>query len=164
MLPRLRIFLLLLIIFVLLAAGASCSLIEPSKGRAAVESTVIGVVNTYLTAVAAGDERRLNGIVYWDLFLGRNGGELLTRSEIHTQIEQIKTRWTPDKNPLLGLEVINVSVSGDDAKVTVRKAGKPDFPTIWVKVVWSGSGWLVAQDSLFGRDKLFAEYLSGEKQ
>ena len=118
---------------------------------------IVSLTDDYLTAVVLNDERKLNSLVFWPALLeneGLNGSRY--QEDLLKQLQGIKGRWTVENNPLLGLEVINVVVSGDNAQISLRKAGRPGFPKVWVKWQWMGRGWLVVEDSLFGKDGLLA--------
>ncbi len=41
--------------------------------------------------------------------------------------------------------------------VTFQKFQDTESPEIWIQLHWSGEGWLIVDDSLFGRGGLIAE-------
>lgn len=145
-----------------LSTSGGCSKLLSREGTDAAKATVVAIVGDYLTAVALSQERPLHSLILWDEFL-RDGQRLMTRGEVSAQLMSLKNRWTPADHPLLGLEVLSVSVQGNDAKVELRKKGHPDYPVIWVKMIWSGTGWLIVEDSLFGRGKLIEQLNASQK-
>jgi len=100
-------------------------------------------------------------MVDWDSLLQRGTSSGISREEFNKQLEALKNRWSVDENPLLDLEVLEVEARGDRARVTLRKRSKSDYPVIWVKLLWSGSGWIISEDSIFGRNKLASRVLAG---
>ena len=145
-------FFLRLCLFLLLSVLASCSWFRhdvPSEAR----KTIIAVTDSYLRYIATGNERQLNSYVLWEDFLN-NSHPKLTHEEYHPQLLELQNRWTPVEHPLLGLQVLDVDIDGNDALIRLRKNKRPDFPEIWVRYFWSGSAWLVVEDSIFGKEKL----------
>ena len=146
--------------FVLISLLLSgCSYLGWGGSNPEVKATVTNVADTYLRYVAAGDERNLAALVYWDSLLGRGITGGISREEFSQQLAALRKRWSVQDNPLLGLELRSVSVDEDDAEVELRKQGRPDYPVIWIKLMWSGSGWVVTKDSIFGKDNLAATVL-----
>ncbi|MCC6221213.1 MAG: hypothetical protein IT291_08250, partial [Deltaproteobacteria bacterium] len=60
-------------------------------------------------------------------------------------------------HPFVGLDVIDASVRGNTAYLKFQKFKQPDSPIISIKLYWIGGGWLIVDDSLFGKEGLIAE-------
>lgn len=119
---------------------------------------LVRVAGNYLRHVVNGDEARIGGVILWVDFLEQAE---IDKKEYLRQLASLRGRWTPQQHPLLGLDVIAVRWYGEDAEVIFRKADRPeDYPEIRIELLWAGRGWLVKSDSLFGKDKLIAQWES----
>ena len=158
---KVRIGLLLVLLSGLVLPG--CSLMEPAPSPA-TRQTVLSVAANYLQFIVQGNDKRLTAIVSWQEYLLKNK-EGLTREELSKQIALGQGRWTPETHPLLNLDVRSLDVNGDSAKVTLQRVNAKGFPVIWVKMAWTGSGWLIVDDSLFSADDdtLFGELAQKQK-
>lgn len=133
---------------------AGCSFFGRNGPTAEAKATVLGVASDYLSYIVQGSEKRLNSIVLWEDLLGHGTDHPMTKDEYRAQMQLLRTRWSPQDSPLLGLEVLDLQLKGDNATVILRKAGRQDYPKIWIELYWTGAGWLVIDDSLFGKGKL----------
>lgn len=136
---------------------SACSVFSPKEPNPEVKATVLAVADKYLQYVITGREKQLNSFVLWGDLLKKGSEQALTRDEFRKQLNSLQGRWTVEEHPLLGLKVVDLEIDGNDALVTLIKAGRDNYPTIWVKLFWSGSAWHVVDDSLFGKDKLIEQ-------
>lgn len=139
-----------------LLGSSGCSVIEsivPRHQVTAVELTVGRVTADYIQAVYTGNLSRLETFVNWPSMLG-SGDEKITRAEFEKQLFSLQNRWTPEQHPLFNLEIADVDVNGDDAEVVLRRSTGSGYPKIAVTLNWVGNGWVIRQDSIFGRGKL----------
>lgn len=146
---------LILLILLLGLNGCSWSFswFTSSEPTPELRRTLAEVTNQYLRAIGAGNTQMLEGMVVWlDYVANKNG--TTTKEEVFRVVQQLHGRWTLDQHPLLGLAVQDVRVDGDNATVSVRKAAHSDAPLIVVQLAWGGAGWLVINDTLFGKDGL----------
>jgi hypothetical protein len=146
-------------VMVISCSLAACSVLGLRHTSPALKATIVQIANTYLTYVAAGNERHIVPMVYWDTFLKKGTPQGLSREEYSQQMAALKDRWPVDKSPFVKLQVINIDVNEDVAEIKLRRGDGSDYPTIWIKMIWSGSGWLIAEDSIFGKDKLAAKVM-----
>lgn len=123
---------------------------------------LIGQSNRYLSLIVAGEEKQVVEMVYWPDF-SDNGN--LTLEDFHKEFIATKNRWplNPAVHPLLGLQVVKVSGGGNYGDVLLAKdpkflpPGAKPGPEIRIWFIWAGTGWVVREDSLFGKGKFFSE-------
>ena len=140
--------------FVLLAFSfCSCSMLRKTAPSPEEKMAVLHVVDQYLRYVVAGDKDKVASMIIWAEYLTETT-KAFNQDSFFKQLSIIKGRWPREENPMLGLDVVNLEIGGDLAKVRLRKLANPQSPEIWVQVVWVGRGWMVRDDSLFGQGNL----------
>lgn len=146
----------ILVSFLLLVSG--CSTIVGNDLTPEAKSTVYRVSQQYLGNVILGREPVIAQFIAWSDFLG-SGSSRITHDEFSRQLKMLNQKYSPtDQNhPLLGLKLIKISNSGDFATIYFEKADGSSKEEIWISMLWSGNGWIIVEDSLFGKDKLFAK-------
>ncbi len=128
-----------------------------------VQQLLIGVTGRYLELLAAGDEKLVSEMIFWPDFLD---GANFTRADFHKQFEAVRGKWALQNHPLLGLKVLSATSHGNYGEVELQKdprklePGQDPGPKITVELLWSGRGWIVRRDSLFGPDKFFSKFSS----
>ena len=157
---------LLLVGYASLLAGCADGIFGSTKTPES-ESTLKRIANNYLTNIIVGNEKQFADMVNWRNLLSADGGQL-TAVEFQLQWDGCQRQFGPLKNspkehPLQGLEVTDISVHGNDAKIELRKNAEYVSPgakseKIWIKFLWEGTGWVVQEDSLFGKGKFCAQY------
>ena len=143
-----------------LLAGCSTAIFSKSVAPE-LKQTLVSLTNNYLTAIIAGDEKSvLHSVYVADFFTDPR----FTSDDFHRQFAAIQGRWTGADHPLVGLRVENVTADENTAEVRLKKdpkwIGKSGSQVIAVNFRWAGTGWVIKSDSLFGKDKLFAELLA----
>jgi len=161
-----RIFSRLLLLAALCLSSSSfsgCSTPFFDSSTPEVQQLLIGVSARYLQLVAAGDEKLVSEMVYWPEYLD---GARFTRVDFHKQFESIRGKWPLEDHPLLNQKVVSVSSRGNYGEVVLEKdpkkmkPGQVVIPKIVIRLIWTGRGWIVSEDNLFGRDKFFSKYSS----
>mgnify|MGYP000544718641 CR=1 FL=1 len=159
-LPRLLLGALML---VTLSFAGSCGKLKGYTPTAEVKSTLVRRSADYLGFILLGDQTRLEGMVLWVDFLG-DGEKHLDKTSYFQQVQQAKSLWPDDaSNPLLQLDLRSIDVSEDEAEVILRKINSPSSPEIRLFFRWTGSGWMIADDSLFGTDGLIGKTIAAKK-
>ena len=146
-----------------LLAGAllvlsGCSSMMPDSGTPESRATVLNVVVNYLGQIVLGNEKQLNSFLLWPEYLEAKGQ--ITKEQFLSQFEQAKRTWSRERHPLLGLDVKEVDVDGNEAQVVLQRPSSDD-PEIKVELLWTGAGWMVVNDSIFGENNLLANATRG---
>lgn len=145
----------------MLATFSACgSLMGPGLSEDA-KGTIQRVTQTFIGTVATGNEIKLADQVSWEDYLG-TGDERISHQEFSNQLRAFREKFPLDNphNPLLHLRVVKVTGSGSRGKIYLQKSDNESAPEIWVKLVWTGTGWVVIEDNLFGKNKLVSQYLA----
>ena len=143
-----------------LFAFGACSAVVKRQPSPELRATVVSVAANYLRQISVGNLKNLNTLVLWADYLP-NAKPDLTKQGYISAIQQLQHRWRVQDHPLLGLDIVSVEIEGEDAEVTLQKAKVADAEQIIVKLAWNGSGWLVVDDSLFGKGKQIEQWLAG---
>jgi hypothetical protein len=111
---------------------------------------VILVCADYLKIVVSNKHHeRLNSLMALTTYMENQPG--LNKSTFLKQIESLQNRWPMDEHPLLNLDLKEIIVEDDLAKVTLRrKDGLESDPDVEIELFWSGTAWQIIDDSLFG--------------
>ena len=70
------------------------------------------------------------------------------------RVASYKGKWSPEQNPLLGLDLLSFDLDEDEASLTLKKktvTAGASLESIELEMLWGGSSWLVADDNLFER-------------
>jgi len=143
------------LIIVLLHSVAACSIVQGRQPTNAEKRVVAGLAGNYLQAVVVNAKPTLDELILWAEYLaqpGREGG----KEAYYSQVSLVGNFWNLDDNPLLGLTLMDISISGDEATITLHKKKTPEDQQIIIGLVWTGHGWMVRDDNLFGADKLIS--------
>lgn len=134
-----------------------CSMLERDTLSQDAKATLVGLTQRYLATIVEGDETKLADYIAWADYLG-NGDKRISHFEYSRQLQRLNEKYTAEnpKHPLVGLRLVSVKGHEDVAMVTLEKADGSAKEQVWIKFVWTGSGWIVLEDSLFGKEKLFA--------
>ena len=154
---------LLYCLIILTVFSTSCSLIRSQKATPELRSTVINVAGNYLKRIVLADRKQLNGMILWNDYIAHDE-EPITKNKYFFQIDALRAKNIPlQQHPLLNLKILDFDYSGSNAHVLLQKPNKPDSPKISIDVLWTGSGWLVVGDSLFGPNELVEQLLASNK-
>ena len=119
-----------------------------------VEKTVLLVSLEYIQRVANTNFARIEPLVFWTDYIGKTG---VTPFEYQRQLSWVaKQRWTQETHPLFHLDVVDIDVDENNSEVVLRKNAPGTWPKIKISLIWSGNGWLVVGDNLFGDKGVFA--------
>ena len=140
-----------------------CSLLGDGISEDA-KVTVLRVTQTYLATVVLGDETKLGDQIAWEDFLG-HGDKKISHAEFSRELQLFNRAYSPrdPKNPLLGLKVRKITGSGNSAEVRLEKADGSSSEVISVRLAWTGSGWIIMEDSLFGTGKFISRLVNSQK-
>lgn len=137
-----------------------------SEPTAEVKVLLVNVATRHIGLIVLGDATAVAASVFPDEYFGK-GGARITPGEFASEIAALKKLYpaTPAAHPLLGLRVNTVKQSENDAYVDLSKdpkmlpAGESN-PTIRLQMIWTGSAWIVATDSLFGSGGLIPQLIA----
>lgn len=149
---------LLLVSALCLCVITACS-IGAAKPRPHLAATVASVAANYLGHVATGQTRHLNTLVMWNAYLTESKPGL-TQKQYLEELRSISSRWDPQEHPLLGLNITEIETEDDEAEIRFQKPGG-EADEIRVNLRWSGSGWMVVDDSLFGEGGQIRSWVQG---
>jgi hypothetical protein len=142
---------------IVVAHLAACSFVTRERTPTYEEKiALVRITQKYLTSLMRGDENALNSLILWSEFLARRGTPL-TKAQVLAEGKSILTRWPEEDSPLLKLDVVEIRLQGDNARVTMQRFGRPDFPTVTINLFWMGRAWLIEHDSIFGIDGVLAK-------
>jgi len=145
-----------LLLILLLCNACGMHLLSTPASRE-TKATVLRVSAEYLTQVVRGDIKKVDAMIVWSAYLKRSS-KGMTKRKYFKQMANIKNRWTPEEHPLLGLVPIEVDVDDDYAEVVLRKEKQEsEEQDISISLTWSGTGWMILADSVFGDEGLLAE-------
>ena len=145
-----------LLLALLFFSTTACSSIAGKSPGPELGALLIRVSADYVKHVVNADEARIGGSILWTDFLKQAD---IDKQEYLRQVRSLQNRWTAEEHPLLGLKVEELKWYGDEATVYLRKASKnKKYPMIKIEMIWSGSGWLVTKDNLFGKKLLVADW------
>ncbi|MFN8391938.1 MAG: hypothetical protein U0136_16735 [Bdellovibrionota bacterium] len=128
--------------------------------------TLTKLANNYLSQITLGNEKQFADMVYWPEFLG-TGSSRITRDELDKQFRACFQRWSmyrenPNAHPLVGLKVSSLTSDDNYGEIRLKKSpptpGEP-LTEIRIKFIWEGTGWIIREDSLFGKDKYCSQYV-----
>lgn len=139
------------LIAVCIIALSSCSYLKPKTGENLQKYTVARVSSTYLGWVFAGSEDHMGNYVVWSLLLSGSDGKPMSREDFRKQLKSIQNRWTTEEHPIFDLDLKSVEVDGNQAEVRFQRLNRSHYPVITLELRWSGTGWLIERDSLFGQ-------------
>jgi hypothetical protein len=150
---RRRSFVLLIVPFLL--ASISCSVL--SESNPILDETLVSITNKYLTDISNGRGRDAAAMILWADY-GTNTRNGLTPEQYILTVDKMR-RHKPSapEHPLRGLEVKDVDFDDDSGAVTLRHPKSGD--KVIVQMLWTGSGWLITRDNLFGKDGYLSSYL-----
>ena len=141
----------LCLIFCISLSLSSCGNFNSKQPNPELASTIIRTAAKYLVYVVNADENEINGAILWTDILKTKE---MNKPQYRSQMSALKKRFPGTKgHPLIGLNIKDLEWTGDEATVSFVNASGTPKDTIWVQIMWSGSGWLVDDDSLFGKDK-----------
>ena len=145
----------ILLFGVLLISASACSVLTSGrKGSVYEKAVVAGVAADYLGALLRQDTQSINVVVLWDDFIENAPGEL-TKEVYFKQLRLLEpSQWKSSEHPLTSLDIIDIQFSGNLADVSLQKVKNPDAPKIKIILFWTGGGWLIAGDTLFGTEGL----------
>jgi len=152
-------FLLLTLSLLLVASFGGCfSLSQPLTPEA--RTAVLRVPDEYLRMIAVGTSAAVEGMVGWVEYMERTGGKT-RKEEILETVRQMQNRYqTPEKHPLLGLSLLKFDGGDDNATVNLRKGS--NGPEIKLELAWTGRGWLIVGDNLFGPKGVLQQTYQGK--
>jgi hypothetical protein len=142
----------LLISGLLVTSGCSNNLF--AKENPVLKNTIIKVSAEYLESLIRGDAARVNSQIFWSRFLPSKR-QPYSKSDFAAQLALLDARWTKAEHPLINLDLVDISTNDDVAKIKLRRIDLENAPTIKLEMSWSGAGWLVSEDNLFGKEGLF---------
>lgn len=147
-------------LFALLATCLSaCSVWQSEPLSPDAKITVLRLSQNYLATIILGNETKLSDYIAWSDYVAATGpaNSKFSHQQFSEQLAWFTKAYKAQdpRNPLLQLKVKDISGSNDVAKITLVKADGSSSEEIWIKFVWTGAGWLVMEDSLFGKEKLF---------
>lgn len=125
-------------------------------------TAVIRIAGEYIGHVLTKNQNQLDGLVLWSDYT-KNKDQKVTRTTYFKQLASIPPLPADETNPLVGLDVYELDIDGDDARITFVKHGLENPPKIEVQITWVGQGWLVVDDTLFGPDE-YLEKLGAAQQ
>lgn len=146
-----------IIIAALVCSAISCSSFRFGEQNKLVTIAVVNVASIYLQNVIVANPERLNSVAHWNKIY-RTGRNEISHEEFAKQLDSIQNRWNTAQHPLYGLEILDIDIDGNEAEVVFKKAAKKKYPKIYLTLEWGGNSWLVVDDSLFGKNKLVAQW------
>lgn len=146
----------ILCLIIALSFFQACALNQGSEGTPLAKTTVLSVTNSYISTIVAGKIGPLEGMVLWAAYIPASGNNV-NKEVFYKQVQEMKTKWKVQDHPLLGLEVLGVDVKGNDAQVRLKSKKRPEAAEILIELTWTGHGWLVSKDSIFGHQGYVAD-------
>lgn len=85
----------------------------------------------------------------------------MSKEAFIAQIAKARLTWKdkPQSHPLVGLDLESMELKGNDAVVKLKKFKVSDSPIIELKLHWSGQGWLIYDDNIFGQGRLMEKLI-----
>lgn len=142
-----------------LLSGCGSRILSPEP-PAVVKVVVLRAAVQYVACTVRGDYRCLRPLVAWNDYLKHQsikGG----MNAYQQRLQRVKNRWSAEENPLMNLDVKKIDIDENDATVVFGRAEGERFPEFSIQLYWTGGGWLIYDDSLFGDDELI-EQLTAE--
>lgn len=138
------------LLFTLLFSMAlnGCSLFGRSEGTPEAKYAVLVVVNQYLTAIASGRSSAIRDAVAWSDYRRKNG-EQLTSANVEQIVEALKGKFNRENHPLVDLDVKDLELDDNLAKVSLQKRNDSDAQLVKLELVWTGGGWVIVDDNIF---------------
>lgn len=141
------------ILFILLFSIACSNNTIPIEKNIVLQETLVNISADYFNAIIRGDYPLAKSKINQADFVFN---ERFTVEDMQTQLRTLDGRWTKEEHPLVNLIVLDVDQDGDYATLKFRRGDNKSAPTIEVRLLWTGTGWLINKDNLFGSDGLFA--------
>ena len=138
--------------------GCSSGFDEEKLQTIGPERTLVRLAGSFLTSIAKGEYEEIHSRVVWLEYFDNQPG-LSTKADVKRVLAKIRTRWSPQKHPLLGLTLLDVKADETSGKVVLMQPRLPDLGNIVIRYRWIGSGWMVADDNILGSDGVVAELL-----
>ena len=154
---------LMVALLALVLSLASCSAFTSYKSETPeAKIAVLSVARNYLGFIVMGNYNQVFGLILWNSFLD-SSDSAFTKEDVRKQMELIQNRWSKEEHPLLNLDMKDIEVRADTAELTLQKFNSPDSPKIVINFIWTGSGWLIQKDNIFGSDGVLAKALTPPK-
>jgi hypothetical protein len=90
-------------------------------------------------------------MILWNDYIQSKGGSL-DKERFFLELRELRQslRDSQSKNPLLSLDLEELKVTGDKARVVLKSSLSKDSPEVEVRLDWVEYGWLITGDSIFG--------------
>lgn len=142
---------------------SSCSAFTAYKSETPeAKIAVLSVARNYLGFIVMGNYNQVFGLILWNSFLD-SSGSAFTKEDVRRQMELIQNRWSKEEHPLLNLDMKDIEVRADTAELTLQKFNSPESPKIEISFIWTGNGWLIQKDNIFGSEGVLAKALTPPK-
>ena len=136
----------------------SCSVLQPYTPTDDVKRTVVGITVEYLGGIIRNDLQIINEYVAKERFFSKEGANItsLDFSKRLLAMSQ-KCRELAQTCPLSNLELLDTNITETVAEVTLQQNNNSKAPKIKIILQWSGTGWMIINDSLFPNKGLIKE-------
>ncbi len=142
-----------ILLLTLICLSLNACVKKPREATEGAKSRVAQVSIEYLRLCFLGNMKLINSYVLLSEYLKNQG---LSLDEYTSEIERLPRRWQVDTHPVLQLVLLEVNVRDDKAKTYFQRGGaESDFPRIEIELEWSGTSWVITNDTIFGVGGLF---------
>ncbi len=140
-------------LLVLLLSFNACAKVFSHEPAPEMRATLVGVSAAYIRAILKDDKTALKQLLAIDDYLGEDGNNI-SNNTFATRASVLRTHWTPEENPLVNLDIIDVSTYDNHAEVVFRRNDRENSPEVAINLYWTGNGWVIIDDSIFGDNEL----------
>lgn len=134
-----------------LLSFCSCFLIGKDVENHPLKNTISQVVVQYLQYSFLARTEAIESLIIPKEFLKN---QELSRDEYDYRLVSLSRHWSADKNPLINIGLVSVSIDEDQASA-VMKRRDGEFPELKFNLVWTGSSWAMIDDNIFGKGEIY---------
>lgn len=76
----------------------------------------------------------------------------ISPSDITNQIKNMRNASVSGKHPLSNFSIRSIETNENEARIKLHNKQDANAPTIEIECFWSGAGWVIVSDTIFGQD------------